>query len=89
MKKVIAFLFVLTLSGCTQTNSKEFKEIVDVKSLSKIEVIDGRIETGITVSVEVPDVFIDIQSGSSSIGPALLPDESPHRVSAHYGKKHT
>ena len=42
MKKVIAFLFLLTLSGCTQTNSKEFKEIVDVKSLSKIDVIDGR-----------------------------------------------
>ena len=42
MKKVVAFVFLLTLSGCTQTNSKEFKEIVDVKSLSKIEVIDGR-----------------------------------------------
>lgn len=42
MKKIIAFLFLLIISGCTQTNSQEFKEIVNVKSLSKIEVTDGR-----------------------------------------------
>lgn len=42
MKKVIVFLSFLLLSSCTQTDSKEFEEIVDEESLSKIEVIDGR-----------------------------------------------
>lgn len=42
MKKIIVFLFILLVGGCTQTDSKEFKEIVGEKSLSKIEVIDGR-----------------------------------------------
>lgn len=42
MKKIIVFLSFLLLSGCTQTDLKEFKEIVGEKSLSKIEVVDGR-----------------------------------------------
>ena len=60
MKKVIAFLFLLTLSGCTQTSSKEFKEIVDVKSLSKIEVIDGRNGKRYSISDEDKQQFVDL-----------------------------
>lgn len=61
MKKIIAFLFILLVGGCIQTDSKEFKEIVGEKSLSKIEVIDGRNGKQYSITDEVKQQqFIDL-----------------------------